>query len=102
MAAVGTAVLFPTVLALATANVPAAARGAATSVVSTLAYLGYLAGPVYVGHWAQATGLPGAMLAVAALAAALALLAWPALRAVVPSPARRGTAEARATGRPHT
>ncbi|MER6580574.1 MFS transporter [Nonomuraea sp. NPDC001023] len=100
LAAVGTAVLFPTVLALATANVPGAARGAATSVVSTSAYLGYLAGPVYVGHWAQATGLPGAMLAVAALAGALALLAWPALRAVVPSPARRGTAEAGATGRP--
>ncbi|MEV0234604.1 MFS transporter [Nonomuraea sp. NPDC050786] len=93
LAAVGTAVLFPTVLGLATANVPAAARGAATSVVSTLAYLGYLAGPVYVGHWSQATGLPGAMLAVAALAAALALLAWPSLRAVVPAPARRGTAE---------
>ncbi|MGW4802056.1 MFS transporter, partial [Nonomuraea sp. NPDC004297] len=67
LAAVGTAVLFPTVLSLATANVPAAARGAATSVVSTSAYLGYLAGPVYVGHWSQATGLPGAMLAVAAL-----------------------------------
>ncbi|MEW9556389.1 MFS transporter [Nonomuraea sp. NPDC050783] len=94
LAAAGTAVLFPTVLGLATANVPAAARGAATSVVSTSAYLGYLGGPVYVGHWAQATGLPGAMLAVAALAAALALLAWPALRAVVPSPARHGTSEA--------
>lgn len=102
LAAVGTAVLFPTVLALATANVPAAARGAATSVVSTSAYLGYLAGPMYVGHWAQATGLPGAMLAVAALAAALALLAWPALRAVVPSPVRRGTAGAGATGRSRT
>ncbi|MFG1616174.1 MFS transporter [Nonomuraea wenchangensis] len=100
LAAVGTAVLFPTVLGLATANVPDAARGAATSVVSTSAYVGYLAGPVYVGHWAQASGLPGAMLAVAALAAALALLAWPALRAVVPSPAWRATAEAGATGRP--
>ncbi|MFF4189710.1 MFS transporter [Nonomuraea sp. NPDC001831] len=98
LAAVGTAVLFPTVLALATANVPGAARGAATSVVSTSAYLGYLAGPVYVGHWAQASGLPGAMLAVAALAAALALLAWPALRAVVPSPARQ--AEVMAAPRP--
>ncbi|MGW4792094.1 MFS transporter, partial [Nonomuraea sp. NPDC004297] len=57
------------------------------------AYLGYLAGPVYVGHWSQATGLPGAMLAVAALAVALALLAWPALRAVVPSTARQRAAE---------
>lgn len=98
LAAAGTAVIFPAVLGLATADVPAAARGTATSVVSTLAYLGFLIGPVYVGHWAQAAGLPGAMLAVAALAAALALLAWPALRAVVPSPAWRGTAEAGARG----
>lgn len=93
LAAAGTAVLFPTVLGLATAGVSAAARGTATSVVSTVAYLGYLAGPVYVGHWAQKAGLPGAMVAVAALAAALALLAWPALRAVAPSPARLSTAE---------
>ncbi|MEV4077460.1 MFS transporter [Nonomuraea fuscirosea] len=100
LAAVGTAVLFPTVLGLATANVPAAARGAATSVVSTLAYVGFLAGPVYVGYWAQTAGLPGAMLAVASLAAALALLAWPALRAVVPSSVRHRTAEP--TGRPHS
>ncbi|GAA1638918.1 MFS transporter [Nonomuraea maheshkhaliensis] len=102
LAAVGTAVLFPTVLGLATANVPTAARGAATSVVSTSAYVGYLAGPVYVGYWAQAAGLPGAMLAVASLAAALALLAWPALRAVVPSSVRHSTAEAETTGGPRT
>ncbi|GAA3206033.1 MFS transporter [Nonomuraea roseoviolacea] len=101
LAAAGTAVLFPTVLGLATANVPAAARGAATSVVSTSAYLGFLAGPVYVGHWAQAAGLPGAMLAVAALAAALALLAWPALRAVDAAGTGRATGGApEASGRP--
>ncbi|MEV0307934.1 MFS transporter [Nonomuraea fuscirosea] len=100
LAAVGTAVLFPTVLGLATANVPAAARGAATSVVSTLAYVGFLAGPVYVGYWAQTAGLPGAMLAVASLAAVLAVLAWPALRAVVPSSVRHRTAEP--TGRPQS
>ncbi|MBT2224335.1 MFS transporter [Nonomuraea sp. NEAU-A123] len=93
LAAAGTAVLFPTVLGLATAGVTAAARGTATSVVSTVAYLGYLAGPVYVGYWAQKAGLPGAMMAVAALAAGLALLAWPALRAVAPSPERLSTAE---------
>lgn len=102
LAAVGTAVLFPTVLGLATANVPTAARGTATSVVSTLAYVGYLAGPVYVGYWAQAAGLPGAMLAVASLAAALALLAWPALRAVVPSSVQHRTAEAKTTSGPRT
>ena len=63
-----------------TARVPEERRGAATSVVTTVAYLGFLAGPVYVGTWAGAVGLPGAMLAVAALAAGLALLAGAALR----------------------
>jgi hypothetical protein len=49
-----------------------------------VAYLGFIAGPVYVGIWAGAVGLPGAMLAVAALAAALALLAGAALRKISP------------------
>jgi MFS family permease len=80
VAAAGTAVLFPTLLSAATAHVDDGARGAATSVVSTVAYLGFLAGPVYVGGWAAATSLPGAMLAVAGLASGLALLARPGLR----------------------
>lgn len=49
-----------------------------------MAYLGFLAGPVYVGTWAGAVGLPGAMLAVAGLAAGLALLAGAALRGISP------------------
>lgn len=77
LAAAGTAVLYPTLLSLVTAQVAETARGAAPSVVATFAYLGFLAGPVYVGRWSAAVGLPGAMLAVAALAAGLALLAWP-------------------------
>ena len=83
LAAAGTAVLFPTLISLVTAHVDDAARGRATSIVTTVAYLGFLAGPVYVGRWAEATGLSGAMVAVAALAATLAILAWPALRSVV-------------------
>jgi MFS family permease len=86
LAAAGTAVLFPTLLVLLTGRVPDAVRGAATSAVTTVAYLGFLAGPVYVGTWANAVGLPGAMLAVAGLAAALALLA-PLARTRVPSTA---------------
>ncbi|GAA2860632.1 MFS transporter [Streptosporangium fragile] len=82
LAAAGTAVLFPTLVGVVTAHVDDTARGRATSVVSTVAYLGFLAGPVYVGRWADATGLSGAMAAVAALAAVLAVLAWPLLRAV--------------------
>lgn len=81
LAAAGTAVLFPTLLGIVTAGVDDSARGAATSVVTTVAYLGFLAGPAYVGAWAAATGLPGAMLAVAGLGAGLALLAGPSLTA---------------------
>jgi MFS family permease len=79
LAAAGIAALFPTLMSVLTATAPDERRGAATSVVTTVAYLGFLAGPVYVGTWAGAVGLPGAMLAVAGLAAGLALLAGPAL-----------------------
>jgi MFS family permease len=85
LAAAGIAALFPTLMSVLTALAPDARRGAATSVVTTVAYLGFLAGPVYVGTWAGAVGLPGAMLAVAALAAGLALLAGAALRGIAPT-----------------
>lgn len=82
LAAAGTAVLYPTLLGLVAGEVDETVRGAATSVVATVAYLGFLAGPVYVGRWSAAVGLPGAMVAVAAVAAGLALLASPALRTI--------------------
>jgi MFS family permease len=75
LAAAGTAVLFPTLLGVLTEIVPGHARGAATSVLTVVAYLGFTAGPVYVGFWADAAGLPGAMTALALLAVALALVA---------------------------
>jgi MFS family permease len=87
VAAAGIAALFPTLMSVLTATVGDERRGAATSVVTTVAYLGFLAGPVYVGTWAGAVGLPGAMLAVAGLAAGLALVAGPGLRGIS-SPAR--------------
>lgn len=80
LAAAGTAALFPTLISVLTATVTDERRGTATSVVTTVSYLGFIAGPVYVGAWAGAIGLPGAMLAVAALGAALALLSGHALR----------------------
>jgi MFS family permease len=86
LAAAGTAVLYPTLLGLVAGQVDETIRGAATSVVTTVAYLGFLAGPVYVGRWAAAVGLPGAMVAVAAIAAGLALLTWPALRTITTTP----------------
>ncbi len=86
LAAAGTAVLYPTLLSLVAGQVDETVRGAATSVVSTVAYLGFLAGPVYVGRWAAAVGLPGAMVAVAALAAGLALVTRSALQTITTTP----------------
>jgi MFS family permease len=80
LAAAGTAALFPTLISVLTGTVADEGRSAATSVVTTVSYLGFIAGPVYVGAWAGAIGLPGAMLAVAALGAVLALLSRVALR----------------------
>jgi hypothetical protein len=82
LAAAGLAALFPTLISVLTATVPDERHGAATSVVTTVAYLGFLAGPVYVGTWAGAVGLPGAMLAVAGLAIGLAVFAGPGLRGI--------------------
>jgi MFS family permease len=79
LAAAGTAALFPTLLSIVSRNVVESARGRATSIVTVVSYLGFLLGPVYVGLWASATGLRGAMLAVAALGLALATLTLPLL-----------------------
>jgi MFS family permease len=75
LAAVGTSVLFPTLLSRAVRDVPAGRRGRATSGVATTAYLGFLLGPVYVGALADAVGLRGAMTGVAVLPGVFALLA---------------------------
>jgi MFS family permease len=80
LAAAGTGGLFPTILSIAARNVSQRQRGRATSIISTVAYLGFLLGPVYVGFWAGVSGLRGAMVAVAVVGAALAALALPALR----------------------
>lgn len=88
LAAAGTAVLFPTLLSIVAAHADEPARGAATSVVTAMAYLGFLAGPVYVGRWADAVDLRGAMFAVAALATLLAGLSWPVLRGLAAGPTR--------------
>ncbi|MGK5551437.1 MFS transporter [Actinomadura kijaniata] len=93
VAAAGTAVLFPTLLGVVSRNVDESRRGRATSVVTTVSYLGFLVGPVYVGLWADAVGLRGAMLAVAALAVALFALTPVLLRlSGLGNPAERGAA----------
>ncbi|MFB2581367.1 MFS transporter [Herbiconiux sp. P15] len=75
IAAIGTSVLFPTLLSRATRHVDDDTRGRATSVVATTAYLGFVLGPVYVGFLSGALGLRGAIIGVAALCLAFALLA---------------------------
>jgi MFS family permease len=91
LAAAGTAALFPTLLSIVSRNVVESSRGRATSIVTVVSYLGFLLGPVYVGLWASATGLRGAMIAVAALGLVLAALTLPLLAlsryAVRPRPA---------------
>ncbi len=82
IAAAGTAALFPTILGVLNARVPEHARGRANSIVTAVAYLGFLAGPVYMGGWAKRAHLAGAMFALAALAAALAPLTAIGLRIV--------------------
>ncbi|WNM37880.1 MFS transporter [Micromonospora halotolerans] len=79
-AAAGTAVLFPTLIGLVSRHVDESHRGRATAVVTTVSYLGFLVGPGYVGLWAEAVGLRGAMAAVAGLAAGLFLLTPAVLR----------------------
>jgi MFS family permease len=80
VAAAGTAVLFPTLIGIVSRNVDESRRGRATSVVTTVSYLGFLVGPVYLGLWADAVGLRGAMVAVAALAVGLFVLTPALLR----------------------
>ncbi len=74
VAAAGTAVLFPTLVGIVSRNVDEQHRGRAMSVVTSVSYLGFLLGPVYVGLWADVVGLRGAMLAVTALGIGLLVL----------------------------
>ncbi|WP_202565281.1 sugar MFS transporter [Agreia sp. COWG] len=75
LAAVGTSVLFPTLLSRGVRDVAAERRGRASSAIGTTAYLGFLLGPVYVGALSGAFGLRGAMIGVAVLVAIFGVLA---------------------------
>lgn len=80
VAATGTSVLFPTLLSIATKNVPETQRGRATSAVGTIAYLGFLLGPAYVGLLASTTTLRTALVGVALLAVVYTFTCLPATR----------------------
>lgn len=97
VAAVGTSVLYPTLLSRATRDVPAQLRGRATSAVATTSYLGFLLGPVYVGLITRVADLRAAMAAVALLVAAFVVLAPTATRRRA-DPQRSGPPVLRPTG----
>jgi predicted MFS family arabinose efflux permease len=80
VAAAGTAVLFPVLIGLVSRTVDESQRGRATSLVTSVSYLGFLLGPAYVGAFASAGGLRVAMLAVGLLALVLVALTAPTLR----------------------
>jgi MFS family permease len=82
LAAAGTATLFPTLLSSTLSDVTAQQRGQATATISTIAYLGFLLGPAYVGLLADHVGLRGAVVGVAVLAGVFALTAAPVSRRI--------------------
>jgi predicted MFS family arabinose efflux permease len=73
VAGLGTSVCAPILLGLAGRHAAEDARAAAVSMVTTLAYLGFLLGPALVGLIAEATSLRTALTLVAGIAGALAL-----------------------------
>ncbi len=74
-AGLGISICAPTLIAIAGRRARPERRGSAVSVVTTVAYLGFLLGPAAVGVAAHATTLRTALAAVAGLALLLALLA---------------------------
>jgi MFS family permease len=74
LAGAGIAVAAPVFFGAA-GRVGGAARGSAVATVTTISYLGFLAGPVLMGGVAGAVGLRAAWLALAVVAAALATAA---------------------------
>jgi predicted MFS family arabinose efflux permease len=75
IAGAGTSVCAPTLISLAGRTAAPEQRAAAVSVVTTIAYLGFVVGPAVVGLLAGATDLRIALAGVAGVAALLALAA---------------------------
>jgi predicted MFS family arabinose efflux permease len=75
VAGLGTSICAPTLIAIAGRRARPERRGSAVSVVTTVAYLGFLLGPAAVGVAADATTLRTALAAVGVLALLLAVLA---------------------------
>ena len=74
-AGAGISICAPVLFSIAGRGSDEAVRGAAVSIVATIAYLGFLVGPAAVGLLANATALETSLAAVAGVAVALAMLA---------------------------
>jgi Major Facilitator Superfamily len=77
----GISICAPILFSLAGRGADEAVRGAAVSIVTTIAYLGFLVGPAVVGLVAEATTLEASLACVAMVAVVLALLSPAAGRA---------------------
>jgi MFS family permease len=75
MAGAGISICAPILFSIAGRSADEAVRGAAVSIVTTIAYLGFLIGPAVVGLLADATTLRASLAAAAAIALVLAVLA---------------------------
>jgi hypothetical protein len=75
IAGAGISICAPILFSLAGRSADEAVRGAAVSIVTTIAYLGFLIGPAVVGLLADATTLRAALVAAAGIALLLAALA---------------------------
>jgi predicted MFS family arabinose efflux permease len=75
VAGAGISICAPVLFSIAGRGADEEVRGAAVSVVTTIAYLGFLVGPAAVGLLASATALETSLAAVAGVAVALAILA---------------------------
>jgi MFS family permease len=75
VAGAGISICAPVLFSIAGRGADEAVRGAAVSIVTTIAYLGFLVGPAAVGLLASATTLRTSLAAVAGVAVVLALLA---------------------------
>jgi predicted MFS family arabinose efflux permease len=72
LAGLGTSVCAPVLISLAGARAEPSARASAVSIVTTLAYVGFLVGPAAVGLLASALSLRAALVVMAGLALVLA------------------------------
>jgi MFS transporter len=81
VAGAGISICAPVLFSIAGRSADEALRGAAVSIVTTIAYLGFLVGPAAVGLLAGATALRTSLAAVAGVALALAVLAPASARA---------------------